>query len=82
MSQPFPTGGFQWEKECERLAQSIPEHLAESPEGFILEVDLKYSLELHEAHNAYPLAPRPTTQRDEQESAGENEGRVCRVSSC
>ena len=37
-SQPLPTGGFQWEEECEQLAQSIPEHAADSSEGYILEV--------------------------------------------
>jgi len=30
---------------------------ADSPVGFVLEVDLKYPLGLHEWHNAYPLAP-------------------------
>ena len=57
MSQPLPTGSFQWEKECKRLAQSIPKHPAESSKGFILEVDLEYPSELHEEHNEYPLAP-------------------------
>ena len=57
MSQPLPTGGFQWAKECERLAQSIPEHSTVSSEGFILEVDLEYPSELHKEHNEYPLAP-------------------------
>ena len=28
------------------------------PIGYLLEVDLKYSDELHELHNDYPLAPR------------------------
>ena len=28
-----------------------------SPIGYLLEVDLEYSIELHELHNDYPLAP-------------------------
>ena len=28
-----------------------------SPIGYLLEVDLRYSDELHELHNVYPLAP-------------------------
>ena len=57
MSQYLPTGGFRWVGDCNRLAASIGEHPADSPEGFILEVDLEYPAELHNAHNAYPLAP-------------------------
>ena len=57
MSQPLPTGVFCWEEDCETLAESIVSHPADSPEGLILEVDLEYPEDLHEAHNAYPLAP-------------------------
>ena len=57
MSQALPTGGFKWVEECNRLAASIGEHPADSSEGYILEVHLEYPEELHEAHNAYPLAP-------------------------
>ena len=57
MSQPLPTGGFQWVDDCDRLAGAITEHPADSREGYILEVDLEYPEELHNAHNAYPLAP-------------------------
>ena len=57
MSQSLPTGAFRWEEDCESLAGSIVSHPADSPEGLILEVDLKYFRELHKAHNAYPLAP-------------------------
>ena len=28
-----------------------------SPAGYILEIDLEYSKELHDLHNDYPLAP-------------------------
>ena len=57
MSQPLPTGGFQWVNDCDRLSETIIEHPADSHEGYILEVDLEYPGELHVAHNAYPLAP-------------------------
>ena len=55
MSQYLPTGGFQWVDDCQQLAKTIAEQPADSPEGYILEVDLEYPEDLHEAHN--PLAP-------------------------
>jgi len=55
MSQFLPTGGFKWVEDPERL--DITDHSTDSPEGYILEVDLEYPEELHETHNAYPLAP-------------------------
>ena len=58
MSQALPTGAFRWVEGCNRLAASIADHPANSLEGYILEVDLEYPTELHDAHNAYPLAPR------------------------
>ena len=57
MSQPLPTGAFRWEDDCEQLAKTIVDHPADDPEGFILEVDLEYQEDLHNAHNTYPLAP-------------------------
>ena len=57
MSQPLPTGSFRWEEDCERLAKTIADHPADDSEGFILEVDLEYPEDLHDAQNAYPLAP-------------------------
>ena len=56
ISQPLPTGAFRWEEDCEQLAKTIVDHPADDPEGFILEVDLQYPEDLHNAHNAYPLA--------------------------
>ena len=64
-SQPLPTGAFRWEEDCEGLAESIVSHPSDSPEGLILEVDLKYPRELHKAHNAYPLAPERMVVQDE-----------------
>ena len=57
MSQPLSTGAFRWEEACEQLAKNFADHPADDPEGFILEVDLEYPEDLHNAHNAYPQAP-------------------------
>ncbi|KAK3794857.1 hypothetical protein RRG08_001008 [Elysia crispata] len=57
MSQPIPTGGFRWVEDCDGLVGTIQDQPADGPEGFILEVDLEYPQELHDEHNAYPLAP-------------------------
>ena len=57
MSQPLPTGGFQWVEDCDKLTKTIADLPAYCLEGYILEVDLEYPKELHDAHNAYPLAP-------------------------
>ncbi|KAK3750211.1 hypothetical protein RRG08_004434 [Elysia crispata] len=54
MSQPLPTGGFRWVEDCTALAGTIQDQPADGPEGFILE---EYPQELHDHHNAYPLAP-------------------------
>ena len=43
--------------DCQHLAKTIAEQPADSPEGYILEVDLEYPEDLHDAHNSYPLAP-------------------------
>ena len=46
MSQPLPTGAFQWDEDCEQLAKTIANHPADDTEGFILEVDLEYPEDL------------------------------------
>ena len=58
MSQPLPMGAFRWDEDCEQLAKTIANHPADDPEGFILEVDLEYPEDLHNVHNAYPLATK------------------------
>ena len=57
MSQYVPTDNFKWmtDKEIKRL--NLGKYSADSKRGFILEVDLEYSKELHDLHNDYPLAP-------------------------
>ena len=53
MSQPLPTGGFEWVEE----AQEELTLEANASKGYILEVDFEYPKELHDAHNDYPIAP-------------------------
>ena len=59
MSQALPTGGFHWVEEADlhEFAARVSDHQADDPGGYILEVDLEYPQELHDEHNAYPLAP-------------------------
>ena len=53
MSQPMPTGGFQWVNYTDQILETP----ADADHGFILEVDLDYPTSLHRQHNDYPLAP-------------------------
>ena len=49
MTNPLPTGGFEWMMETElNNWRNIP---------CILEADLDYPEGLHDLHNEYPLAP-------------------------
>jgi hypothetical protein len=57
MSQPLPTGEFDWLNEEEIANLDIMQIPDNSEEGYILEVDLKYPKELHDLHNDYPFAP-------------------------
>ena len=57
MSQPLPTGEFDWLTEQEIAALDITSVADDNEEGYILEVDLHYPTELHDLHNDYPLAP-------------------------
>ena len=55
MSRYLPYGGFKWLKNVDSFdVNSINE---KNLVGYITEVDLEYPQELHELHNAYPLAP-------------------------
>ena len=57
MSQPLPTGKFDWLTEQEIAELDITDVTDDNEEGYILEVDLQYPTELHDLHNDYPLAP-------------------------
>ena len=44
------------------INQLIKQNLADDgPDGYIIEVDLKYPRELHDIHNCYPLATQRLT---------------------
>ena len=58
MSQPLPTGRFQWKDPNEVQLSSYVE---DSDKGLLLEVDLEYPKELHDLHNDHPLAPGKKT---------------------
>ena len=64
MSQPMPTGGFQWVEFTEKLLETP----ADATNGYIFEVDLKYPASLHRQHNDYPLAPEKMKVSKEQMS--------------
>ena len=56
MSEYLPYREFEWLKNVDKLdVMSINK---KSDVGYILEVDLKYSDELHDLRNDYPLAPQ------------------------
>ena len=52
MSQPLPTGGFKW---VDVNPNKISELATQADKGYILEVDIKYSRELHNPHNDLPF---------------------------
>ena len=65
MSQFLPTGGFRWVDDCQQLVKTIAEQPADSPEGYILEVDLKYPEDLSSAtcelYHRYVMILTPLT---------------------
>ena len=56
MSQPIPIGGFNWMSEAEASEIDWLALTEDQPVGYFIEASIHYPLELHESHNAYPLA--------------------------
>ena len=56
MNQPLPTGNSQFPSPKEIEEFDIGKIVVTDDIGFILEVDLKYPVHLHESHNDYSLA--------------------------
>jgi hypothetical protein len=57
MSEQLPVGKFRWldDEEIDRL--DITQIADVGDTGYVLEVDLEYPENIHDAHNDYPLAP-------------------------
>jgi len=64
MSKPLPKRGFKW-KCVLPTEEDILEKEETAQNGWILEVDLEYSEELHEEHNSFPLAPEKKVVKKE-----------------
>ena len=57
MSQDLPINNFEWVKNIDKIEQKLMRIKTNSSTGYVLEVDLDYSQELHDIHSDYPLAP-------------------------
>ena len=57
MSQSLPTGNFSMTSGDYFHNLNVLSIADDAPRGCVLEVDLEYPVELHDAHNEYPLAP-------------------------
>ena len=57
MSQPLPTHGFDWLIETEIRSIDFTKVQDDAKEGYILEVDLEYPVDVHDQHADYTLAP-------------------------
>ena len=55
MSQALPFGGFKWLSEREILDLNIMGVDDDSPQGYVLDVDVHYPEELHDAHSDLPF---------------------------
>ena len=55
MSQYLPTGNIRWMTHKEIDKVDLAKYKEDGKKGLILEVDLKYSQELHDLHNDYPV---------------------------
>jgi len=58
MKQLLPVGGFQWAKPELDEVLATPD---DTPVGYVLEADLDYPQQLHDARSDYPLAPERMT---------------------
>ena len=67
MSQPLPKKNFHW-KRVMPTEEQIMKMKWNLKKGWILEVDLEYPADLHDAHNDYPLAPEKKVIKPEQMS--------------
>ena len=57
ISQYLLIDNFKWVKDIDKIKEKLMSIKKNSSTGYVLEVDLEYSNELHDIHNDYPLAP-------------------------
>ena len=57
MRQYLPITNFKWFKNIDKIEQKFMRIKNNSSTGYVLEVDLEYTQELHDIHYGYPLAP-------------------------
>jgi hypothetical protein len=89
MKKPLPVGGFQWGEgpdfgpesiTKERIMAWTDENEHELEYGCCLMVDIKYPNELHDLHNAYPMAVEKMTIKHDMTSPYNR--RVHRIAEC
>ena len=57
MRQYLPINNFKWVKNIDKIEQKLMRIKNISSTGYVLDVDLEHSQELHDIYNDYPLAP-------------------------
>ena len=57
ISSYLPYANFKWFKNIDKIKQKLTNIESNSSNGYILEVDLEFTQELHDIHNNYPSAP-------------------------
>ena len=58
MSEPSPVDGFGWIKDLSKIDEDfIKSYDKDSDKGYILEVDVKYLINLHDLHSDLPFLP-------------------------
>ena len=57
MRQYLPINNFKWVKNIDKIEQKLMRIKNISSTGYVLDVDLDHSQELHDIYNDYPLAP-------------------------
>ena len=58
MSQPLPVDGFDWVKNLSKIGEDfIKNYEEDSEKGYIFDVDIEYSRELHDLHSDLSFLP-------------------------
>ena len=65
MMEKLPYSDFKWLEIAEMNNLDVTSISDDSETGYVLEVDLEYPEDLHDIHNAYPMAPERIIIKDE-----------------